>query len=247
MRKALSLVFLFLLYIPLAAQEKDSISVAGSERFRWPQLILPAATMTVGAVGVANPWFESHINDRVRSWAGQIRGDRYIHADDYIQYAPAAAYMLIGLAGRRDHSLGERTLILATSWLSLGIMVNSIKYTVRDLRPDESARNSFPSGHTATAFMGAELIRKEYGPWWGAGAYVVAAGTGFLRIYNNRHWFNDILGGAAVGILSANIGYWLLPYERRLFPRHEGTLSLLPSLERCGRQSTYGFSLTWVF
>ena len=29
-------------------------------------------------------------------------------------------------------------------------------------RPDGSSRNSFPSGHTATAFMGAEFFRKEY-------------------------------------------------------------------------------------
>lgn len=36
--------------------------------------------------------------------------------------------------------------------------VNTIKYTAQVDRPDKSARNSFPSGHTAVAFMGAEFL-----------------------------------------------------------------------------------------
>ena len=29
-------------------------------------------------------------------------------------------------------------------------------------------------------------------------------------------WFNDVVMGAGIGILSARIGYWLLPLERKL-------------------------------
>ena len=39
---------------------------------------------------------------------------------------------------------------------------------------------------------------------------------GVLRIYNNRHWLNDVLAGAGIGILSARIGYWMLPVSRRI-------------------------------
>ena len=79
---------------------------------------------------------------------------------------------------------------------------------------------SFPSGHTATVFMGAELVRMEYkdsSPLYGIGAYTIACGVAFLRLYNERHWCNDVLAGAGIGILSARIGYWLLPFEKKLF------------------------------
>ena len=112
----------------------------------------------------------------------------------------------------------DRSLERVTSYVALGAIVNSIKYTVREPRPDGSANNSFPSGHTATTFMGAELVRIEYGddsPWYSVGAYTVAIAVGALRVYNNRHWFTDVFAGAGVGILSARIGYWMLPYTRK--------------------------------
>lgn len=45
----------------------------------------------------------------------------------------------------------------------LAAAVNGIKYTAKVPRPDGSSRNSFPSGHTAVAFMGATILHKEYG------------------------------------------------------------------------------------
>ena len=89
-------------------------------------------------------------------------------------------------------------------------------------RPDGSSRNSFPSGHTATAFMGAEFLRKEYwdvSPWIGVAGYAVAAGTGFFRMYNNRHWLTDVLTGAGIGILSTQAAYWLYPTITKTFFR----------------------------
>ena len=67
---------------------------------------------------------------------------------------------LCGVKGR--HSFTDRTIILATAYALMGITVNTFKMTASVERPDGSSRNSFPSGHTATAFMGAEFLRKEY-------------------------------------------------------------------------------------
>ena len=56
-----------------------------------------------------------------------------------------------------------------------------------------SNRHSFPSGHTATAFMTATMLNKEYGhksPWIGVGAYGMATATGLMRMANNKHWLN---------------------------------------------------------
>ena len=71
---------------------------------------------------------------------------------------------------------------------------------------------SFPSGHTATAFMTATMLNKEYGhksPWIGIGAYSVATATGLMRMANNKHWLSDVLTGAGIGILSTELGYYL--------------------------------------
>ena len=60
-------------------------------------------------------------------------------------------------------------------------------------------------------------MREEYGLGMGIGAYSVAVGVAFLRLYNGRHWLNDVIAGAGVGILSARIGYWMLPLYKRWF------------------------------
>ena len=88
---------------------------------------------------------------------------------------------------------------------------------MRERRPDSPKHNSFFSGHTATAFTGAELVRIEYGWGYGAAAYAMATSVGFLRVYNKRHWVGDVLAGAGVGILCANAGYWMLPVWHKLF------------------------------
>ena len=71
---------------------------------------------------------------------------------------------------------------------------------------------SFPSGHTATAFMTATMLSKEYGhlsPWVGIGAYSVATTTGLMRVVHNKHWLSDVLTGAGIGIISTELGYWV--------------------------------------
>lgn len=90
-------------------------------------------------------------------------------------------------------------------------MVNTLKQTTNVERPDGSNKHSFPSGHTATAFMTATMFTKEYGhksPWVGVGAYSVATATGLMRMANNKHWLSDVLTGAGIGILSTEVGYY---------------------------------------
>ena len=82
-----------------------------------------------------------------------------------------------------------------------------------EMRPDGTSANSWPSGHTATAFVGATLLHKEYGltrsPWWSVAGYGVATATGVMRVLNNRHWVSDVMSGAGIGILSTELGYAL--------------------------------------
>lgn len=201
----------------LSAQPSAADSVLlESHSFRTKQVIVPSVMMAVGAYGVSNGWLRS-VNHDVRNKFQDLRGNCRFKIDDQLQYLPTIAGACLGFAGvKAQHELKERIAVTATAYSVMGVVVNATKYTVREKRPDSSARNSFPSGHTATAFMGAELVRREYGNAYGTGAYTFATGIAFLRIYNDRHWLNDVIAGAGVGILSVHIAYWLLPGERKL-------------------------------
>lgn len=83
------------------------------------------------------------------------------HYDDYLQYAPAAVMVGMKACGYESRSSWGRMLV--SDAFSAAIMagaVNGIKYSVGRLRPDGSRYNSFPSGHTATAFMTASMLHK---------------------------------------------------------------------------------------
>lgn len=154
----------------------------------------------------------------IHSFDGGIRQLRYNAVpdfsspyDDYLQYAPAIAMVGMKVSGYDSRTQWGRMLVSdAFSAAIMAGLVNGIKYTVRRPRPDGSSNNSFPSGHTATAFMVATMMHKEYGwrsPWLSFGAYTAATATAIGRILNDRHWSSDLLGGAIIGIAATQLGY----------------------------------------
>ncbi len=134
--------------------------------------------------------------------------------DDYSQFfgpVLTTGLKLGGVEGRSDW--GRYLASAAMSYGIMAILVNSIKYTASEMRPDGSTRNSWPSGHTATAFVGATILHKEYGltrsPWYSVAGYAVATATGVMRVLNNRHWVSDVLSGAGIGMISGELAYAL--------------------------------------
>lgn len=194
------------------------INQTHSTRFRPKQLIVPASLVAIGALGVGVKAPLHGVNVSIRDGIYDLSQGRKLHFDDYVQYAPVAFYLTLDFMGAEaKHSFGERVAVAGVTYIAVSALSQGIKHIAREPRPDTGTRNSFPSGHTATAFAGAELVRSEYGWGAGVGAYAIAATVGFMRMYNDRHWFNDVVAGAGFGILSARIGYWLLPLNRHIF------------------------------
>jgi len=144
----------------------------------------------------------------------QLLTDFKTGIDDYTQFFGPALVVGLKLGGYEGRSDWPR--LLASAGMSYAIMaalVNGIKYSAKEMRPDGSTANSWPSGHTATAFVGATLLHKEYGltrsPWWSVAGYGVATATGVMRVLNNRHWISDVMSGAGIGIMSTELGYAL--------------------------------------
>ena len=134
--------------------------------------------------------------------------------DDYTQFFGPVMTVGLKLGGYEGRSDWGR--LLASAGMSYAIMagfVNGIKYTAKEMRPDGSSANSWPSGHTATSFVGATILHKEYGltrsPWFSIAGYGVATATGIMRVLNNRHWISDVMSGAGIGIMSTELGYAL--------------------------------------
>jgi membrane-associated phospholipid phosphatase len=79
------------------------------------------------------------------------------------------------------------------------ISVEIIKIVIVSIRPN-GFLGSFPSGHTAAAFLGAGFIMKRYEKRESLPALMVAILVGFRRVYNQAHWISDVFGGATLGL-----------------------------------------------
>ena len=143
-----------------------------------------------------------------------IKYNFHSEIDNYTQFVPmflSTGLNLAGVEGRSD--FGRYLASGAMSYAIMAAIVNPIKYSAKEMRPDGSTRNSWPSGHTATAFVSATILHKEYGltrsPWYSIFGYGVATATGVMRVLNNRHWVSDVLSGAGIGIFSTEVAYGL--------------------------------------
>lgn len=135
-------------------------------------------------------------------------------ADEVLRFVPAMALVGMKACGveSRTEKWSELIVRSAVSTAIMGASVEGIKRLSKRIRPDGSNDRSFPSGHTAAAFLTASLFAKEYGhqsAWYSAGAYGVATSTALLRRINDKHWVSDVMTGAGIGILSTELGYAL--------------------------------------
>ncbi len=204
---------------PLFSLKQSLQEIRDKER-GLKSLIIPAGLITYGFIALEN--------DRLQNFDNNIKEEiwtenphRPIKIDNYLQYAPAAAvYGLNAFGIKGKNNFKDRTMIYLLSNAMMGITVQSLKSITKIQRPDGFGTNAFPSGHTATAFVAAEFLHQEYkdvSPWYGVAGYAAAITTAYLRMYNNKHWFRDLLPGAGIGILSTKAAYWIYPAIKRKF------------------------------
>lgn len=114
----------------------------------------------------------------------------------------ALAGVVSGATGRLV--VGE----VAVALVPVNLVVEGCKYALDRTRPDGARKRSnsaFPSSHAANAFAVATVLARRWrrgAPWFLAYATLV----GFSRMYLDRHWASDVLGGAIIGVTLA----WLV-------------------------------------
>jgi membrane-associated phospholipid phosphatase len=80
------------------------------------------------------------------------------------------------------------------------VYVQAIKFSVGRERPDGSNHQSFPSGHSASAFATASVLQRHYGWKIGIPSTVVAAYVATARVHDNKHYLSDVIFGGAIGL-----------------------------------------------
>jgi membrane-associated phospholipid phosphatase len=126
----------------------------------------------------------------------------------FVPYLELGAVALAGVESRNDRI--NTLLIIAKSEAIMLASTFIVKSLSHEERPDGSDNLSFPSGHTAQAFLAASIVHTEFrdkSQWYGIGAYTVATSVAVLRMVVDKHWQSDVVAGAGFGILSAHLAY----------------------------------------
>jgi membrane-associated phospholipid phosphatase len=219
MRGRLILFFIMLLLPITGFAEKDTIPAiqtqdfAFSERvhpsFPYQSQIIPGALIAAGltfTLGNANKTLNGYLPET------------HVSLDNYLEYTPVVGLYAADIVGVQSRNrIWNQTKYLLLSQLTCAIIVQTLKHTVSEQRPDKKEEfDSFPSGHTSVAFTGATVLYHEFKETNKVLAYsgfAVATAVGVLRMTNRRHWVSDVLTGAGIGILSANLIYYFEPFR----------------------------------
>ncbi len=192
------------------SQDSSELLINTPTKIKATTFIIPAGFIGYGVLALHNHSLLT-LNTKIQRHVlpGNLANKN--HVDNYLQFAPGVIALGMNGAGIKGaHSLKDASIIYLFSNVVLNAIVIPTKHFSHELRPDGSAYSSFPSGHTTEAFASAEFLRMEYrniSPLIGWAGYAMAGMTGYLRMYNNKHWFSDVVAGAGVGIASTKLAY----------------------------------------
>ena len=205
-----SFTILFLITSLLLNAQNNSDTVTSKRNYK--DLIFPSI-VSLSGIAFQLSGEKANFQDFLHSRLGKTETS----VDNYIQYIPAAQVMggdLLGIVS--NYHWFDRSKYLFISQAISSILVQSLKYTTCIQRPNNGSFNSFPSGHTNLAFVGAENLFQSYkdtAPIYAYSGYLVATTVGTLRMTNNKHWVSDVVLGAGLGILVTRLVYHWKPFE----------------------------------
>jgi len=96
----------------------------------------------------------------------------------------------------------ESLVQLAKSEGATFLIVEGLKASHHEMRPDGSDNKSFPSRHAAVAFSAAQFLQMKGGWEYGVPAYLAASYVGYSRVETHKHYWKDVVAGAATGALT---------------------------------------------
>ncbi|MEO5944738.1 MAG: phosphatase PAP2 family protein [Ferruginibacter sp.] len=247
MQKVFLAIFIFISNFCYSQNKIDSATISNDTRpvnekseYRHSvrPYILPAVFIAYGFASLGHNTLHT-LNTTTKNELNEDHSGFHTKVDNYLQYSPAVAvYALSALGVKGKNNFRDRTVIYAITTLFSTAMVVPLKKITKEQRPDGSGFNSFPSGHTTTAFAAAVFLQHEYkdiSPWYGIAGYAAATATGILRLYNKKHFVGDIVAGAGFGILSTKLAYAVYPFvKKKLFKNKISNAAFVPYYQQGG-------------
>ncbi len=182
--------------------------------WRWDEEDWTTASLVVGATGAV-----FFLDDEIRSFFQDNKNSATDHIESIFEPFGNAAFTIPALMGLYvygrygENERLERTALLAVeSVLVTGLFSAALKGVVGRQRPFSgegsdifepfsTGKNSFPSGHTSSAFAVATVVANEYEevPLIKPISYGIATMTALARVHGDRHFASDVIFGAALG------------------------------------------------
>jgi len=254
MKFLLLLAIVFLFCNMLIAQEDSTRVMDSNDNFqkKWfkshyvHESIVPLSLAVGSVIVIAIPNLKEQLQQKL-NWDDDLKPGWVNLGEGYLRYAPAVAAYTLSIFGLKSkHRFIDRSVVLAVSYIASDFVVYNTKNITKSLRPGRPIGNtdySFPSQHTAMAFVAATFLDHELGyisPWIPIGGYLTASYVGYARIAQNRHWTSDVLMGAAVGIIMTNATYWAYDGVMKIFPKN---LTVSPTInpQQTGLNVCYTF------
>lgn len=194
------------------ASERGEIAHA-TKRFHIPkvtyrpelkELIIPVGLISIGAVASRTERYRDLIPG-----ARTDSKDRETPFDDIAQLVPAPSLFLFDLLAKEKHHPVDQFFLMGFSYGLTVLPIRMLKDNIDAERP-YGGNHSFPSGHTATAFVGAYMIYKEFkdsSPWIAGAGLAMGTTVAVARVVNDKHWVCDVLAGAGIAMLATEIAY----------------------------------------
>ena len=131
----------------------------------------------------------------------------------------------------------RKAALLVTSYAVTSILAQIIKHLINAPRPklyfadqldkiyfvegvEIYSHNSFPSGHTVTAFSAAVVLTYlAKNKNWGIMLLLAAVCIGYSRMYLSEHFFEDVTAGSVLGVVITVFWIWYMDSKKFI---HEG-------------------------
>lgn len=230
------LLALILLIFPVSAfpwglknlGQESAVPVTTDAKYVLIAGTITTVTLVIFEDAVIDPFQQKQVRNKTLGHSSQW-------GDFMGQWVPNLLYSGgMGLASLNGNSEGQRRaigMLKASSYATA--VTTALKYTIREPRPiDRHWRNSFPSGHSTTAFAFSGYVAAEHGWMWGLPATLLSAFVGYSRIQDNKHWLHDVVGGATIGWTYG----WGISKLQKKKQADETTLTVLPF----GDSGTFG-------
>ncbi|HKL71330.1 MAG TPA: phosphatase PAP2 family protein [Marinilabiliaceae bacterium] len=207
-----------LISIQVKAAQPDSLIFKMQER-PLPKWILPTSVASIGTAFLLDDVVQG---DRSSTFLKNFSNVTDYAGDKYYLIPSVVAAYGVGRFILKDPKLQT------TAWQSIqavtitAITTEALKHLTGRARPftgkdpftfspfpgNNDSYKSLPSGHASLTFAAFTPFAENYSRW----IYVIPISVAFGRVYQNKHWFSDVVVGSSVGFISG----WLFTHNKNV-------------------------------